>query len=512
MSQQSAFHPEFQETCLATLWRDQRLLPILGQDKFKPSFLQDPTCSHLASIIQSYWQSYAKAPSREVLFELVRRSYPDVNNPKHISERSTLERKIEELNELDISDFEFVKDKISKFMQWRAIIETVHKTVDTIKNGDVPEDIVEWFSDAIKQGNMIVKTGIAARQSITRVIYDEVNQDARPRRPTGLTHFDHEIGGGLRGGELGCLLAPPKGFKSGTLLNFAFHGLKRGVGTSKKVLYLTLELSEELQTVRFAIRTTMLPKEQMFLDTENYLRVFKDRSDVIFDDDAELYIAYFAPYVCTPQTIRTYLDQMKRDAGVEFDSIMIDYLDLMGSDVKSDKDYLEKVRICTDLRAIAVDYNVPIWTACRATREATGKKRISMAHMAGAFERVAICDLVVALCQSDQERVNNILRVVPVACRNDGGSRQVVCRFEPSRMAIWSIEARDLTDEDFEEDDQPFKKKSGGGGGRQRDKGDSSDDEEAVAAGMKRLEALRSKQRSRAPSKVSIEDELLSSP
>ena len=363
-------------------------------------------------------------------------------------------------------------------------------------------------------GNIDIKTGTAARQNIRRIITQEVSAEHRPRRPTGLMHFDHEIGGGLRGGELGCLLAPPKGFKSGTLLNFSFNGLKRGVGTSKKVLYLTLELSEELQVLRFAIRTTMLPKEQMFIDTENYLRTFQDRADVIFDDDAELYVVYFPPYVCTPQTIRTYLEQMRRDAGVEFDTIVIDYLDLMGSDVKSEKDYLEKVRICTDLRALAVDFNVPIWTACRATREATGKKRISMAHMAGAFERVAICDLVVALCQTDQERVNNIMRIVPVACRNDGGNRQVICRFEPSRMAIWSVEARDLTDEDFDDDDSSPSGRSGGGGGKKytRKKGDDNDDQEAVEAGLKKLNALREKRKPAiTDGRMSIEDEILSS-
>jgi hypothetical protein len=181
----------------------------------------------------------------------------------------------------------------------------------------------------------------------------------------------------------------------------------------------------------------------------------------------------------------------------------------MGSDTKSDKDYLEKVRICTDLRAIAVDYDLPIWTACRATREATGKKRISMAHMAGAFERVAICDLVVALCQTDQERVSNVMRIVPVACRNDGGNRQIICRFEPSRMAIWSVEARDLTDDDFDDEDEPSYKKKSGGGGYKKRKDDESDDDEAVFAGMKKLNALRDKRKSLVSGRVSIEEELL---
>ena len=129
-----------------------------------------------------------------------------------------------------------------------------------------------------------------------------------------------------------------------------------------------------------------------------------------------------------------------------------------------------------------------------------------MAHMAGAFERVAICDLVVALCQTDQERVNNVMRIVPVACRNDGGNRQVICRFEPSRMAIWSVEARDLTDDDFDEDDEPaYKKKYT----KKKKDDDSTDDEEAVSAGMKKLNAIRERRKTTQSGRVSIEDEIL---
>lgn len=494
----SGFHPEFQEVCLATIWRDQRLNRSITV--VKPSFFDDPASSHLSNILKMYWEKYAKLPSKETSLELVRKTYPDLNDPKQSAERNSLERKIDSLHEADISDFEFIKDRLKSFARWKAIIETVHRVVETVKEGEVPEEVVDWFGEAMKVGDFDVKTGLAARKEAASVVRKEVDPDNRPRRPTGLTHFDQEIGGGLRGGELGCLLAPPKGFKSGTLLNFAFHGLKRGVGSSKKVLYLTLELSEELQVLRFVTKTTGLTKDKMVLDPDEYIKVFQERSDVLFDDDAELYVAYFPPYVCTPSTIRSYLDMMRRDHGVIFDSIMIDYLDLMGSDVKSEKDYLEKVRICTDLRAIAVDYNVPIWTACRATREATGKRRISMAHMAGAFERVAICDLVVALCQTDAERVNKVMRLVPVATRNDAGNRQVICNFEPEKMSIWSVEARDLTDEDFEEDDGGGKRHSGGGGGGGREgrrkKDDDSakpDDDEAIQRGLKKLNELRKK-------------------
>lgn len=470
--------------------------------KFQPAFLTDPSTSHLMAMAMEHHKVFGKTPSREVLYELIRKSYPDQTD-KHIEERRTLESKLVKLCEMEVEpDEPFITRQISQFLSWRAVLNEIKAAVEVIQKGEVDIGIVDRMSKAVRMGEVKVERGIT-KDDIPKVLRKEVNPDFRPRIPTGVVHLDNEIGGGLRGGELGVLLAPPKGFKSGCLMNFAVGGMQRGV--DKKVLYVTLELSEALQGLRFAIRTTMAEKDHLFKDPERYIKDYEERCDVIYGDNADIDIKYFAPYTCTPRTLRAYLDMMKLDHGIEYGLILIDYLDLMGADDKKDKDYLEKVQICTDIRAIAVDYDVPIWTACRATREATGKKRINMSHMAGAFERVAIADLVAALCQTDRERTQGIMRIAFVACRNESGNRQIICEFQPAKMSICSVESRELTDDDFEDED------SGGSGGyKKRKKGGDDDDnadDEAKQRGLKKLKALSENRQKKASIASSLIEE-----
>lgn len=499
-SESVPWHEQFQDVAAASLMRSQKLTQAFT-GRFQPTFLTDPSTSHVMSLVMEHHKVYGKTPSKEILFELIRKSYPD-QTEKHLEERRTLESKLVKLVDLEVEDDEeYIAKQISQFINWRAVLNEVKASVESIQKGEVDPTMVDRFAKAVRMGEIKVERGIT-KADIAGVLRKEVNPEHRPRVPTGIVHLDNEIGGGLRGGELAVLLAPPKGFKSGTLMNFAVGGMQKGIG--KKVLYITLELSEELQGLRFAIRTTMTEKDQLFKDPERYIKSYEERCDVLYGDNADIDIKYFAPYTCTPKTIRAYLDMMKLDHGIEYGLILVDYLDLMGSDDKKDKDYLEKVQVCTDLRAIAVDYDVPIWTACRATREATGKKRINMSHMAGAFERVAIADLVAALCQTEKERAQGIMRIAFVACRNESGNRQVICEFQPSKMSICSVESRELTDDDFEDEDN-----GGGGFKKRKKKGDDGDDveDEAKQRGLKKLKALADNRQKKASVVASLLDE-----
>lgn len=252
---------------------------------------------------------------------------------------------------------------------------------------------------------------------------------------------------------------------SGALLNFGWGANQRGVGAS--VDYLTLELSEALQNLRYASRVSGLGRADMMADPGKFTRILEKRHRTLLDPRAEFRTKFMAPYVCTPLKIREHLDR-QLEAGKKLGVVLIDYLDLMGSDSAKDKDYLEKIIIVTELRQIAIDYKVPIWTAARATREAIGRKRINMAHMSGTIERIAVCDCCYALCHTEEEKLNNRMRIVPVASRNDGGDKIIECKWMPRVMSIRSLEARDITDDDID-DGSPTRKTKGEGKQKAKD-------------------------------------------
>ena len=446
----SSFTPEFELATVASYWRDP-LLTASFAGKLKGGFFQDPKLAAVVGLVDVYWNRYAELPSESTLIELIRKSAPD-DSDAHQRQRDSLTAQVKALSAVDITNTQWRLEQISNWLKWSATYDAVTTTIDELQAGkDIGDDLVQRFEAATQYGAIKLDPGLFVSKDAEKALRAEVNPDKRLIVPTGIEHLDQMINGGGRAGELVSFLAPPKGFKSGTLLNIGWNARKMGI--DKVVVYLTLELSQELQMLRFAQRTTLTEKERLYENPNDYIKLYHRNLKTLHGPDGEFIIKFFPPHQCTPNTIRRYLDGLKRQ-GIEVGLLCVDYLDLLGSDHKKEKDYLEKLMICTDLRQVAIDYHIPIWTAARATREAIGKKRINMSHMSGSIERVAVCDMILALCQTDEERVNGMIRICPVAARNDAGNKIIHCQFEPAKMMIQSVEARDMDDEDFEEEDE----------------------------------------------------------
>jgi hypothetical protein len=205
----------------------------------------------------------------------------------------------------------------------------------------------------------------------------------------------------------------------------------------------------------------------------------QSRQEALFGNN-RLFIKQFRTKTCTCDTIRQYLDKLYSQHDVKIGMLIVDYLDLMKSSRPREKDYLEAVDICEDLRGVSSkeEYAVPIWTACRTTREAVGKKRINMAHMSKAFERIGVADAVLANCMTEEEKLNREMRIVPVAMRNDGSDQTVQCAVDYERMKIVSVGLAETDLEDENEDKPRRKYDSDDKPTKRRETKDSSEDPE----------------------------------
>lgn len=435
------FQPEFQQRVAAMLLKDPAFQrSFLG--KVSGTNFTDPVAGSVVGVLKRFAEKYSTTTDHVALYEFYTSIESDTDKQEVFKER------LDAIRETDCIAKEFTKERLSTFLVLSALRATLEDVVDDVMGGTADASIITSFRTALKAGDADDDGGKGWKESIGKVLADELDPEKRRSIPTGLPHLDQCLGGGLRPGELGVLLAPPKGFKSGALLNFAWGAAQRGFGYSSD--YFTLELSEALQNLRYAFRVSGLGKADYMANPEKFRRIMQKRHKLLLSPHADLYVKFMAPYACTPSKLRSHLEE-KRDRGEKLGVVFVDYLDLMGSDTKREKSYQEAVQIATDLRQVAIDMEVPIWTAARATREAVGKKRINMSHMATSFERVAIADYVYALCCTDEERANNRMRIVPVASRNDGADRIIECAWHPRVMSLRSVEAREMTDDDFEE-------------------------------------------------------------
>jgi hypothetical protein len=437
----------------------------------KPAYF-DPTLSPIVGVVEVYYKRYKSMPSIEAVSELIRRTY-NGGTEEHERTKENLTRTAVEIWETPIKDVAFLEATIRDWLAWRVMTTTIMAAVPNLQQGKYDPELVNNLKAAARISDGTLDIGVEGTDNanVQKVINEIANPDKSKICPTGMVHLDREIGGGHGHGELGIILAPPKGFKSGLLMNFAAAAARRGA--DRDVAYITLELSEKLQMLRFATRTTMLTKDRLREDPVAYMQAFEERKENIYG--GRVFFKFIPPGKCTPNMLRGYLDQLSDSLGKRPGLICIDYLDLMAADKKGEKDYIDKVEVTTEVRSIAIEYDVPVWTACRATREAVNSKTIHMGHMSGAYERVGVADRVLAHMATAAEKSAKRSRLVFVAERNEGGNCIIDCDFRPEVMAISSIGTRPIEDDEEPEEGKGFQKGGRGKRGKQTSEAEDND-------------------------------------
>lgn len=459
----SPYTPEFQAEALRFLLGSRRAM-LNFVDKVQHSFFSDAGHQQLWSLARSHFQKHRSVPTIGVMSEIVRKTYSD-DSARHADTRNTLTEAARALYAAPVPTDPLVEATIRDFIGYAAVKECFLAEAEALTAGKFSPDIAEKFRIAARVGLGDADTGWKAKSEAVTAIDRYADPDANAPIPTGLFLLDRELGGGLRRGQMGIFMAPPKGSKSTFLLNVAHNAPT--IGVRRNVLYLTLELSEELQALRWAIRTTMVDKTRILQDPDAYRSLYRRRAAAIFSPGHECVIKFFAPYICTPNKIRGLLDTLA-DQGIVIDEVCLDYLELMGSDTNGEKDYMTQTRITTDLRQIAVDYDLALWTASRTNREAETAVRngnwIAPHHMSGSYEKLGVIDVAIA-----GQRYRDGMAIVPIAMRNEGGYHKVACSLVPSKMYIQTL--RLIGEEErpeaivTEEDAQPRRGRGQGGGG-----------------------------------------------
>lgn len=206
------------------------------------------------------------------------------------------------------------------------------------------------------------------------------------RTPTKWTAFDKLLNGGLARKEILLFSANSGGGKSITLANLAVNMLEQGFN----VLYLSLELSEELIAQRFDTMFTGIPSvlaQQKYRDIASSLVQ-------IAPNMGKMQIKHM-PSGTTANQIRAYLKEFELKNRLVPDLLIVDYLDIMGSNEKVSADNVwEKDKRATEqLRDIAFDYNLYIATASQQNRSAIDAQELNQSHIAGGLSKVNTVDV-----------------------------------------------------------------------------------------------------------------------
>ncbi|HZJ21835.1 MAG TPA: replicative DNA helicase [Anaerolineales bacterium] len=268
--------------------------------------------------------------------------------------------------------------------------------------------------------------------SVLSEYYDRIDDLAkRPEEffgvPTGFIDLDKMLSG-LQPSDLLIIAGRPGQGKTGFLLSVA----KNAALTHKKhVAIFSLEMSNEQVVQRLIAQETGIDSQRLrtgkLLETEwplftHSIEVFSD-THVYLDDTPAI----------TPLQLRTKCRRLHMEFGL--DLVIIDYLQLMGGDTRTDNRVQEVSYISRNLKVLARELNVPVLAAAQLSRavEQRSDKRpvLSDLRESGSLEQDA--DIVMFIYRPDQYEKDtvkqNVAEIIVSKHRNGPvGSVELVFR------------------------------------------------------------------------------------
>jgi len=201
--------------------------------------------------------------------------------------------------------------------------------------------------------------------------------------------------GGLGKGELGVIVAPAGIGKSWTLQAIGANSLKQG----KTVIHYTLELNQNYVGLRYDTVISGVP-------TSNIKFYKEDVKKKIDNIEGRLLIKYYPTRSATVQTLASHLNQLELQ-GIIPDVVIVDYADIL-RDISNYKEMRHQLgNIYEDLRGLAGEVEVPIWTASQANRSSLEEDVIDASKVAEAYSKVMTADFILSVSRKVEDKIAN---------------------------------------------------------------------------------------------------------
>ena len=117
--------------------------------------------------------------------------------------------------------------------------------------------------------------------------------------------------------------------------------------------------------------------------------------------------------------------QLKNYEDFEPDLLIIDYLELMRPTREIQQEYLAQQRIAEEIRGLAMENDLLVWTATQSNRQGRSVKIITDAELGDSYGKIRTCDFAISLNQTEEEFDEGKMRAFVIKSRN-GKPRFVV--------------------------------------------------------------------------------------
>lgn len=334
-------------------------------------------------------------------------------------------------------EIEYCSKEIETFCKRRALERAILSSPPLIDAGDYGK-VETIIKDAI---NMSLNKDLGLDYFYDPRSRLEAMALSPQRTSTKWKLFDECIGGGLARKEMLLFSANSGGGKSVALANLAINFSAQGL----TVMYISLELSEEMIGQRLDMMLTGIPtvawKENMD-EIVNSLNTIAPKMGGIYVKRMES--------GTTASMIRGYIKEFELKHNKVPDLLIVDYLDIMGSNEKVSADNISEKdkRSAEQLRDILFDYNMFGATASQQNRSAIEAAELNQSHIAGGLTKVNTVDIYCSVILTPSMKAAGEVGITFLKTRSsDGVGKTIYLKWDNNSLRMLNLES------DREEDD-----------------------------------------------------------
>ena len=260
-------------------------------------------------------------------------------------------------------------------------------------------------------------------------------RDQRGAASTGWATIDFPLYGGFNQGELNIFAASSGGGKSLFLQNLALNWSLLG----HNVVYITLELSEELCAMRLDSMLTGYSTKEVFAQKDDtHLKVKMEGKNA-----GSLQLIQM-PNGITVNDITSYIKEYEVQTNVKVDAVLLDYLDLMSpaqTKVSASDLFIKDKFVSEELRNFAVENQYLFATASQLNRSAVEEVEFDHSHMAGGISKVHTADNVIGIFTSQAMRERGRYQIQFMKTRSSAGLGQKIdLKFDIKGLRITDLD------------------------------------------------------------------------
>ena len=339
------------------------------------------------------------------------------------------------------SDEQWLMDTTEKWCQDRAIYNAIMESIsiidgkhDTLTKGALPDLLTKALSVGfdLTVGHDYIEN-VEDR-------YEFYHRD-EDRIPFDIEFFNKITKGGVPNKTLNIALAGTGVGKSLYMCHVAANALTDG----RDVLYITMEMAEERIAERIDANLLNVPIDQ--LDKLSKDMFTTKVADIARKTTGKLIIKEYPTGAAHSGHFRALLNELKLKRQFEPDIIFIDYLNICSSSRMKGlggaiNTYSYVKAIAEELRGLAVEYDVPIFSATQTTRSGFSNSDVGLEDTSESFGLPATADLMFALISTEELEQKGEIMVKQLKNRYNDPTihKRFVIGVDRSKMRLFDVE------------------------------------------------------------------------